>query len=96
MIRALGWLLRLAVFVLLLGFAVKNDTRVDLRFFLGTHWDLPLSLIILVAFAAGAALGLVAALVPILKLRHEIGRLRQSAPVAAQTALPVQDAPPAL
>ncbi|MBL8471224.1 MAG: LapA family protein [Rhodocyclaceae bacterium] len=94
--RAIGWLLRLTVFVLLLGFAVKNDARVDLYFFLGTHWNLPLSLIILLAFAAGAVLGLIAALMPVLRLRREVSRLRQAPLPAAQAAMPVQDAPPAV
>jgi integration host factor beta subunit len=45
--RLLIWIFRLFLFLLLFGFAVKNDDVVVLRFFFGTQWQVPLVLVIL-------------------------------------------------
>ena len=45
--RLLIWIFRLFLFLLLFGFAVKNDDVVVLRFFFGTQWHVPLVLVIL-------------------------------------------------
>ncbi|HNH36456.1 MAG TPA: lipopolysaccharide assembly protein LapA domain-containing protein [Rhodocyclaceae bacterium] len=76
--RALVWLLRAAAFVLLLGLAIKNDRAVELRFFLDTNLVAPLSLVILAAFAAGAAVGVTAALVTLVRQRRDISRLKRA------------------
>ena len=78
MMRALVWLLRAAAFVLLLGLAIKNDRAVELRFFLDTNLVAPLSLVILAAFAAGAAVGVTAALVTLVRQRRDISRLKRA------------------
>jgi len=57
-LKVLVWLLRGAVFIALFGLAVKNSAPVELRFYLDGAWYAPLSLVILAAFAAGAAVGL--------------------------------------
>jgi uncharacterized integral membrane protein len=75
--RAFVWFIRLVLFLLLFGFAVKNDHLVDLRFFLGNQWQFPLVFIILVAFAVGALLGVTATAASLLRQRHEISRLRK-------------------
>ena len=46
------WLLRIGLFVVLLGFAVKNNGMVTLRFFLDAAWTLPLVVVLLIFFAA--------------------------------------------
>ena len=47
----LNWLLRAAMFVILLGFAVKNDQPVVLRYFFGYEWQASLVVVLLlVAF----------------------------------------------
>ena len=78
--RLLIWLLRVIVFVALFGLAIKNSAPVDLRFYLGGVWQAPLSLIILVAFFAGAVVGLTATVVTLVRqgreLRHLHTRLR--------------------
>ena len=76
--RALVWLLRAAAFVLLLGLAIMNDRAVELRFFLDTNLVAPLSLVILAAFAAGAAVGVTAALVTLVRQRRDISRLKRA------------------
>lgn len=75
--RILMWAVRLLLFFLLFGFAVKNDQLVDLHFFFGSEWSLPLVFVILAAFAAGAVLGVTATFASLLGKQREIGRLRR-------------------
>jgi uncharacterized integral membrane protein len=74
--RVLVWLLRGLVFIALFGLAVKNSGPVDLRFYLDGVWQAPLSLVILAAFAAGAAVGLTVMLTTRMRLGRELRRLR--------------------
>ncbi|MBI5900271.1 MAG: LapA family protein [Rhodocyclales bacterium] len=62
LIKLLVWLLRILVFIGLLGLAVKNSGPMELRFFLDQAWTAPVSVVILAVFAAGVAVGLTAAL----------------------------------
>ena len=75
--RAIIWLIRLLLFFLLFGFAIKNDHLVTLNFFFGVQWQLPLVFVILVSFAAGALLGVTATLASLMRQRREISRLRR-------------------
>ena len=75
--RILMWVLRILLFFFLFGFAVKNDQLVDLPFFFGQAWTLPLVFVILAAFAAGAGLGVTATFASLLGKRREISRLRR-------------------
>jgi uncharacterized integral membrane protein len=75
--RLVMWILRLLLFFLLFGFAVKNDHLVRLYFYFGAEWELPLVFAILVVFAAGALLGMTAIFGSLLRQRREIGRLRR-------------------
>ena len=43
----------LTVFLLLLGFAVKNADPVTIRYFLGMEWQAPLAFVLLVTFGLG-------------------------------------------
>ena len=76
--RAIVWILRAAVFLLLLGLAIKNSGSVELRFFLGKVGQWPLSLVLLVTFVAGVAVGISATLATMLRQRREIGQLRKT------------------
>jgi putative membrane protein len=71
------WLLRAALFIVLLGFAVKNSSTVTLHFFFDAAWPLPLVAVMLIFFATGAAVGLSAALGTFLRQRREILRLKK-------------------
>ncbi|MBV6476178.1 MAG: DUF1049 domain-containing protein [Rhodocyclaceae bacterium] len=75
--RYLVWLLRIALFVVLLGFAVKNSDVVTVRFFFDAAWPLPLVAVMLLFFAAGAVAGLSAALGTFLRQRRELVRLKR-------------------
>ena len=60
--RYLLWLLKFALFVLILSFAVKNTDTVWVRYYLGYEWQAPLVLVLLVFFCLGAAVGIIASL----------------------------------
>lgn len=83
-LRLLGILLRLGLFLLLLGFALKNTDVVHLRFYFDTVWQLPLVIILLAAFVAGAALGVLAALQLWFRQRRELLELRRQVAAAGR------------
>ena len=58
--RYVLWVVKLALFALMLTFAVKNTDAVAVRYFLGHEWRAPLIFVLLVFFCMGAALGLLA------------------------------------
>ena len=89
-------ILKFALFVLVLTFAIRNTETVTVRYYLGWEWQSPLIFVLLIAFCAGIALGLAAGLGRMLKQRREIAalnrKLRDAAPretaVAAAAAKP--------
>jgi len=84
--RILIWIIRLVIFLVLFGFAVKNDQIVTLKSYLGGQWQLPLVFVILVAFAAGALVGVTATVSSLVRQRREIARLRRQLRKAEQAA----------
>ena len=75
--RYLNWLWRVVLFVILFGFAVKNDQSVALRYFFGYEWQAPLVLILLLFFAVGVGVGVFTALSKIFWQRREITLLKR-------------------
>jgi len=75
--RLLTWTIRIALFILLLAFAARNTETVTLRFYFDLAWQAPLVVLLLAFFAAGAVLGLLAALGAVLRQRREAARLRR-------------------
>ena len=76
--RVLTWAIRIVLFVVLLAFAARNTEPVTLRFYFDLAWQAPLVALLLAFFAAGAVLGLAAALGTFLSQRREIARLKRS------------------
>jgi uncharacterized integral membrane protein len=74
--RALIWVFRLFLFLLLFGFAVKNDDVVVLRFFFGAQWQMPLVLVILVFVVVGVLIGVTATVATVYRQHREISYLR--------------------
>lgn len=74
--KYLIWLLRAFLFLILLSFAVKNDQPVVLSYFFGYEWHASLVLVLLLFFAAGAAVGMLAVLSNLLRQRKEIAALK--------------------
>jgi uncharacterized integral membrane protein len=91
--RYLRWILRVLLFLLLLGFAIKNTDTVVVRYFLGWEWHAPLSLVLLVLFVAGAVLGVLAGMAALYHQRRELAQLRRELH-AGRAALQPQDAHP--
>ncbi len=75
--RYLNWLLRAILFLILFGFAVKNDQPVVLRYFFGYEWQAPLVLILLLFFAVGTGVGALSVLGNIFRQRREIAMLKR-------------------
>jgi len=70
--RYIIWVLRVVLFVALLGFALKNDQPVTLRYFLGYEWNTSLVVVSLCFFAVGATVGILAMLGSVLQQRREL------------------------
>jgi uncharacterized integral membrane protein len=87
--RYLGWLLKGALFILLLGFAVRNSDVVTLRYYLGYAWQAPLVLVILVFFVAGAVVGVAACMGYLFRQRRELVACRKD----AQARKPLTETP---
>ena len=77
--KALIWTLRVVLFLLLLVLAARNGTSVTLRFLFDASWQLPLSFVILIFFAAGAAFGVIVAGASLVRSRRVLIRARRDA-----------------
>ena len=89
--RYLRWILRTLLFLVLLGFAIKNTDPVVVRYFLGWEWHAPLTLVLLVFFVAGAAIGGLAGVGWLYNQRRELLQLRRelrSRPSAVEASEP--------
>jgi len=75
--RVLSWILRIVLFVALFLFAIKNTDIVSLRLYFDQVWQAPLILVLLVFFAAGAAMGVLATLATVFRQRRDIARLQR-------------------
>lgn len=88
--RYASWLLGLVLFMLALGFAVKNSELVTLYYYLGYQWQAPLVLIILVFLCAGAVIGVLASLGIMFRQRREILALKRELRAKAQAPASAQ------
>jgi uncharacterized integral membrane protein len=79
--RYLIWFLRGVLFLLLLGFTVRNIETVTLYYYFGYEWRAPLILIILLFFILGLALGVLSCLGKISRQRRIIASFRKKYPV---------------
>ena len=53
----LKWVLKAAIFFTLFAFALNNQQDTTVYFFFGTQWRAPQVLVVLMAFTAGVAVG---------------------------------------
>jgi lipopolysaccharide assembly protein A len=60
--RVLVWLVRAFIFFTLFAFALNNQQLVTVNWFFGAQWRSPMVIVVLAAFGAGAALGVIAML----------------------------------
>jgi len=75
--RYLGLALKLLVFLMVLGFALKNSQLVTFYSYLGYIWQAPLAVMLLLAFVLGALTGLLALMPYLFRLRREASQLRR-------------------
>jgi uncharacterized integral membrane protein len=75
--RYFVWPMRAVLFLMLLGFAVKNDQPVVLKYFFGFEWQTSLVVILLCFFAIGVLIGVLAMLGNMFRLRRELAELRR-------------------
>ncbi|MDE2047514.1 MAG: DUF1049 domain-containing protein [Betaproteobacteria bacterium] len=80
--RIFTWLLRGVLFVLLVVLALQNTHEAVLHLFFGSEFRAPMMIIVLAAFAAGALLGVLAA------LSWRVGRRAPPAPPPAAAPRP--------
>lgn len=92
--QALAWIVRIAILLVLVWFAVRNGQEVELRGLPDQSWKAPLIFVVLVAFVAGVVIGLMAWLPTVVRQRREVGRLRKSAVAAAAPPVPAAPPPP--
>jgi len=87
----LGLLAKLLVFLLVLGFALKNSHSVTFYSYLDYVWQAPLIVMLGLAFILGALIWVLALLPTLFRLRRELGRKPKAAELdtVTQTDLPV-------
>jgi len=73
----LRWIVIAVVFVVLLFVALQNAQTVTLQVFNLYSWQAPLVFVILIAFATGVTLGLLAGAIKIVRLKRQVNRLRR-------------------
>ena len=88
LITHMSWLLRALLFLAVFAFALMNTDPVTLRFFLGRTWEIPMILALLLFFAFGAAIGVLACLPRLLGQRREIQKLERELRAAGNHTLP--------
>jgi uncharacterized integral membrane protein len=75
--RFLSWISGILLFLLALGFAIKNSEIVTLHYYLGYQWQAPLVVVVLTVFCTGAGVGIAATLGFVFRQRREILKLRR-------------------
>jgi uncharacterized integral membrane protein len=89
--KYLAWVLKLALFVLVLTFAVRNTDLVTVRYTFDGEWQTPLIFALLVAFCLGVAVGLMAGLAQLVRQRRELaGQKRTPAGGSTDGTLPAR------
>jgi lipopolysaccharide assembly protein A len=89
--RAFTWLLRGFIFLALFAFALNNQQAATIHWFFGVQWQAPMVIIVLLAFAAGCGVGVMAMLPAWWRQRRAHAAVRAasaqptSAPLAAAT-----------
>lgn len=75
----LGLAVKLLVFLLVLGFALKNSHSVTFHSYLDYVWEAPLIVMLGLAFVLGALTGVLALLPTLFRLRREATKRPQAA-----------------
>ena len=84
--RVLVWIFRALIFFTLFAFALNNQQIANVRWFFGVEWHAPMVIVVLVVFAAGCALGVLAMVPSWWRHRREALRLSPAPAAAPQPA----------
>ena|SRR6187402_2257998 len=84
--QAIVWIVRFAIVVVLVWFAVKNAQVVTLHGLPDQTLQAPLVFVLLVVFVAGVVIGLLAWVPTVIRQRRDLGRLRRAAEKQAALA----------
>ncbi|MDD2722168.1 MAG: LapA family protein [Gallionella sp.] len=94
--RFISWLFQMFIFIVLLGFALKNAQPVTVFYFFGYEWQSTLVIVMLLFFSVGAGLGILATLGiwfrqrrEIVRLKREIGNIKKISEKTEPAAKPV-------
>ena len=79
------WLFRAFIFFTLFAFALNNQRPATVHWFFGVQWQAPLVIVVLVAFAGGCAIG-VLAMVPHWWRHRRVARRLAPVPATPATA----------
>ncbi len=85
----LMWIIKAALFLLILSFALVNTDPVTVRYYLGYQWQAPLVLVLLVAVCLGALVGLLVGLFHTLRLRRQVAALKRELRVQQTPDAPI-------
>jgi len=75
--QVLRWIVGSLIFLALLFLSLQNSELVTLKFYHWWSWQAPLIFVVLIAFAIGAAAGLLAGAVRSARLSRQLNRLRR-------------------
>ena len=84
--RVLVWIFRGLIFFTLFAFALNNQQIANVRWFFGVEWHAPMVIVVLVVFAAGCALGVLAMVPSWWRHRREALRLSPTPAAAPKPA----------
>ena len=90
--RAFAWLVRAFIFFALFAFALNNQQEVAVHWFFGFEWRAPVVIVVLAAFAAGCAIG-VLAMMPRWWRQRRVAKLATPANSVQATVAPSTQVP---
>src|SRR5436189_204151 len=73
----LRWIFGAALFIALLFVSLQNFDLVTLKFYHWWSWQAPLIIVVLIVFAVGVVVGLLAGALRSARLKREVNRLRR-------------------
>lgn len=93
--RIFMWLVRAALFFVLLAFALNNQHEASLKWFFGHEWRTPMVFVVLAAFTLGCAVG-VLAMVPSWWRARQTARRQHESDDMPSTSIDARHTDPAL
>jgi uncharacterized integral membrane protein len=91
-VRLLKWILKAAVFFVLLAFALNNQQDAIVNLLFGRQWHAPMTLVVLAAFALGIVVG-VLGMLPGWWSRRRVQSATAAVAEAQSNLAPLNDAP---